>query len=171
LRRSPLHVQMGFRSRLSGIRLMSNREFGDLFTNTLGDFALDMDERRVFVMTQLSLSIPDPLPLDGLLSLQGRCAVVTGGSRGIGEAIVRRLVEAGAAVVFTGRGREALQRVEAQVAAAGGKAVGVQADVSRIEDSRRVINLAVERFGRVDILVNNAAVFPGSLAMEMTEAV
>lgn len=122
-------------------------------------------------MTHVSLSIPDHLPLDGLLSLQGRCAVVTGGSRGIGEAIVRRLVEAGAAVVFTGRGREALQRVEAQVAAAGGKAVGVQADVNHLEDSRKVINLAVERFGRVDILINNAAVFPGSSAMVMSEAV
>jgi len=122
-------------------------------------------------MSQLPISIPDPMPLDRQLSLQGRCAVVTGGSRGLGEAIVRRLVEAGAAVVFTGRGRDALQRVEAEVSADGGKAVGVQADISRIGDSQQVINLAVERFGHIDILVNSAAAFPGSLAMEMAESV
>jgi NAD(P)-dependent dehydrogenase (short-subunit alcohol dehydrogenase family) len=118
-----------------------------------------------------AMSIPDPVSLDNLLSLHGRCAVVTGGSRGLGEAIVRRLAEAGASVVLTGRGREALQRVEAQVVAAGGTAVGIQADAARVEDARRVINLTVERFGTVDILVNNAAVFPASLATEMSEAV
>lgn len=84
---------------------------------------------------------------------------------------MRRLAEAGAAVVLTGRGREALERVEAQVSAVGGKAVAVQADIGRIEDSQKVIALAVERFGRIDILVNNASVFPPCVAMEMTESV
>jgi NAD(P)-dependent dehydrogenase (short-subunit alcohol dehydrogenase family) len=111
-------------------------------------------------MTTPSISIPEPTPFDQLLSLRGKCAVVTGGSRGLGEAIVRRLTQADAAVVLTGRGLEALQRVESQVASTGGKAVGVQADISRIKDSQKVIDLAVERFGHVDILVNNAAVFP-----------
>jgi len=122
-------------------------------------------------MTNPSISIPEHQPLDNLLSLKGKCAVVTGGSRGLGEAIVMRMVEAGASVVFTGRGSEALQRVEKQVKAMGGKAIGVQADISRLENSQKVINLAVERFGRIDILVNNAAAFPGSAAMEMTEAI
>ena len=72
-----------------------------------------------------AMSIPDPAPLNNLLSLHGRCAVVTGGSRGLGKAIVTRLAEAGASVVLTGRGRGALQRVEAQVVAAGGTAVGI----------------------------------------------
>ena len=66
-------------------------------------------------MTAPSISIPEPQSFDSLLSLKGRCAVVTGGSRGLGEAIVRRLTQAGAAVVLTGRGREAMQRVEALV--------------------------------------------------------
>jgi transposase len=57
-----------------------------------------------------------------LLSLKGRCAIVTGGTRGIGEAIVLRLVEAGAAVVVTARGQEGLTKVEARVAALGGQA-------------------------------------------------
>ncbi|MBT8342457.1 MAG: SDR family oxidoreductase, partial [Desulfatitalea sp.] len=118
----------------------------------------------------LMFSIPDPEPMDGILSLKGQCAVVTGGSRGLGEAIVKRFVEAGATVVLTGRGLEALQRVEAQVAEAGGTALGVQADVSRIEDSEKVINKALERFGKIDILVNNAAVYQGCMSLEMTEA-
>ncbi|WP_314590936.1 SDR family oxidoreductase [Paenibacillus terrigena] len=120
-------------------------------------------------MSNYSISIPTPVPFDRMLSLEGKCAVVTGGSRGIGEAIVMRMVEAGASVVLTGRGQEALKRVEAKIAAMGGKAVGVQADSSRLEDSQKVIDVAVEKFGRIDILVNNAAVFPGSTAMDMTE--
>ncbi|MCL6446065.1 MAG: SDR family oxidoreductase [Alicyclobacillus sp.] len=96
---------------------------------------------------------------------------MTGGTRGIGEEIVRRFVEAGAAVVFTGRGLDALKRVEDKLTAAGGKVFGVQADSGRIEDSKKVIQLAVEKFGRIDILVNNAAVFPGSTALDMTEEI
>jgi len=118
-----------------------------------------------------SLSIPKPQSFESLLSLNDRCVVVTGGSRGIGETIVKRFVKAGALVVFTGRGIETLQRVEAEVSAAGGKAVGIQSDIRRIEDSQKLINLVVERFGQIDIMVNNAAVFPGSGAMEMAESV
>lgn len=116
-----------------------------------------------------AISIPEPQPFDSLLSLKGRCTVVTGGSRGLGEAIVRRLAEAGAAVVLTGRGLEALQRVESQIKATGGQASGVQADLASLEDSRKVIDQAVERFGRVNILVNNAAVFPPSIFLEVSE--
>ena len=114
-------------------------------------------------------SIPAPAPFDQLISLSGRVAVVTGGSRGIGEAIVGRLAQAGAAVVVTARGKEALDQIEAKIAATGSTAIGVQADAGSIEDARRVIDLAVSRFGRVDILVNNAAVFPGSLSIETSE--
>jgi NAD(P)-dependent dehydrogenase (short-subunit alcohol dehydrogenase family) len=113
--------------------------------------------------------IPEPQPFDSLLSLKGRCAVVTGGSRGLGEAIVTRLAQAGASVVLTGRGRDALQRVEAKIAAAGGQALGVQADMASLDDSQKVIDQAVERFGRIDILINNAAVFPPSIFVEVSE--
>jgi NAD(P)-dependent dehydrogenase (short-subunit alcohol dehydrogenase family) len=115
-------------------------------------------------------SIPTPTAFDQLISLSGRVAIVTGGSRGIGEAIVWRLAQAGAAVVVTGRGKKALDQIEAKIAATGATAIGVQADASRIEDAQRVIDLAVSRFGRLDILVNNAAVFPGSLTIETSEA-
>jgi NAD(P)-dependent dehydrogenase (short-subunit alcohol dehydrogenase family) len=120
-------------------------------------------------MAEQTTTIPEPQPFDSLLSLKGRCAVITGGSRGLGEAIVRRLAEAGASVVLTGRGHEALQQVEAAVNASGGQALGVQADLASLKDSQRVIDQAIERFGRVDILVNNAAIFPPSLSIEVSE--
>lgn len=113
--------------------------------------------------------IPEPGPFAQLLSLKGKCAVVTGGSRGLGEATVHRLAQAGAAVVFTGRGGEALNRVEQELTAAGATAVGLQADISRLDDSKNVIDTAVQRFGRVDILVNNAALYTPSFALDTSE--
>jgi NAD(P)-dependent dehydrogenase (short-subunit alcohol dehydrogenase family) len=113
--------------------------------------------------------IPEPGPFAQLLSLKGKCAVVTGGSRGLGEATVHRLAQAGAAVVFTGRGGEALNRVEQELTAAGATAVGLQADISRLDDSENVIDTAVQRFGRVDILVNNAALYTPSFALDTSE--
>jgi len=90
--------------------------------------------------------------------------------RGLGEAIAQRLTQAGASVVLTGRGLEALQRVESQ-AAAGGQALGLQADIGSLQYSQKVIDQAAERFGRIDILVNNAAVFPPSMFSEVSEEV
>lgn len=114
-------------------------------------------------------TIPAPTPWSDLLRLDGKCAVVTGGSKGLGEAMVHRLTQAGASVVFTGRGADALKRVESELAAAGATAVGVSADVASLADSQRVIDLAADRFGRVDILVNNAAVYTPSFTMDTTE--
>lgn len=117
------------------------------------------------------ISIPEPQSFDSLLALGGKVAIVTGGSRGIGEQVVRRFAQAGASVAFTARGADALQKVEAALSAEGFTAAGIQADVGQVSDSRRVVQTAVERFGRLDILVNNAAVFPGSTGLEMTEEI
>ncbi len=81
---------------------------------------------------------------------------------------MHRLSQAGASVVLTGRGLDALKKVESQLTASGGQALGVQADLANLQDSQRVIDQAKGRFGRVDILVNNAAVFPGAIFLEVT---
>jgi NAD(P)-dependent dehydrogenase (short-subunit alcohol dehydrogenase family) len=118
-----------------------------------------------------TFAIPEPVPFDHLLSLKGRCAIVTGGTRGIGEAVVLRLAEAGASVVVTARGQEGLTKVETRVAAKAGRVSGIQADAAKLDDAQRVIDFAIKNFGSIDILVNNAAVFPPRLSIEMTEQI
>ena len=92
-------------------------------------------------------------------SLSGKVAVVTGSSRGIGARIATRLVQAGAGVVvnYAGR-RDAAEQVVQSIEAGGGRALAVQGDVSKPQDVRALFDVAVERFGRVHILVNNAGI-------------
>ncbi|MBX5204686.1 SDR family oxidoreductase [Rhizobium sp. NZLR1] len=122
-------------------------------------------------MTTPVFAIPESTPFEDLLSLKGRRAIITGGTRGIGEAIVLRLAQAGAEVVVTARGQEALTKIEEKVSAFGGRAIGLRADASKMEDAKRVIDFTVSKLGGVDILVNNAAVFPPRLSVEMTEEI
>lgn len=90
------------------------------------------------------------------MSLQGRVALVTGGSRGIGAASARALAAAGAAVAVCARNGDAAAATAAAIVAEGGQALGMAADVSRAADAERVVAACTERFGRLDILVNNA---------------
>jgi 3-oxoacyl-[acyl-carrier protein] reductase len=92
-----------------------------------------------------------------MASLDGKVALVTGSSRGIGRAIAERLARDGAMVVVNyARSADAAREVVSAIEATGGRAAAVQADVSRVEDVRRLVRETVERFGRLDILVNNA---------------
>lgn len=91
--------------------------------------------------------------------LRGRVAIVTGGSRGIGGAIALGLARAGAAVVVNyAANREAAAKVVAEIGAAGGRAIEMRADVGDLAQHGRIVEAAREAFGRIDILVNNAAV-------------
>ena len=104
------------------------------------------------------------------MTLQGKSAIVTGGNSGIGKAIVLALAEAGANVVIDYvRNPDATDALEQQVAALGDKAIGVQADVSKVEDLQRLVDEAVKAFGRLDIMVNNAGVETRTSILDTTE--
>jgi NAD(P)-dependent dehydrogenase (short-subunit alcohol dehydrogenase family) len=93
-------------------------------------------------------------------SLGGQTAIVTGGSRGIGEAIAKRLARDGASVVVAARTAEDADRVVAGIANAGGEALAVTCDVRLRADVERLVARTLERFGQIDILVNNAGISP-----------
>lgn len=105
-----------------------------------------------------------------LFDLSGKTAIATGAALGIGQAIARRLAQAGAAVVIADVNVEAAQATAAEIAARGGQALALRADASSVEDARATMRQAVERFGTLDILVNNAGIFPFTRALELTEA-
>jgi 3-oxoacyl-[acyl-carrier protein] reductase len=92
--------------------------------------------------------------------LKGKVAVVTGASKGIGAGIARQLAADGAAVVVNyASSKEGANRVVADIVAKGGRAIAVQADMSKEGDIRRLFAEAREAYGRLDILVNNAGIY------------
>lgn len=91
-------------------------------------------------------------------NLKNKRALVTGGSKGIGLAIVEEFLALGAEVVFTARNKENLQKIEMELRKKGHKASGLQADVSDPEDQKRVQQWVQENWGALDILVNNAGI-------------
>lgn len=100
-------------------------------------------------------------------SLEGKVAIVTGGSKGIGRAIALAFAEHGADLVLAARRPEALEKAKHDVAATGRRVLTVRADMSKSEDCDKLYQKTIEEFGGVDILVNNAAgVSPVTLAEE-----
>ncbi len=93
-------------------------------------------------------------------SLEGKVAIITGSSRGIGRAIGLRLAQAGAQVVVSSRKLEHVQPVADEIEAAGGKALAIQAHVGRMDEVRALVERTVESFGRIDVAINNAATNP-----------
>jgi NAD(P)-dependent dehydrogenase (short-subunit alcohol dehydrogenase family) len=92
--------------------------------------------------------------------LRGKVALVTGGSRGIGKAIAIGLAQAGADVALASRKLADLEQVAGEIKALDRKALAVAAHVGRLEDINNLVNRVKEEFGRIDILVNNAATNP-----------
>lgn len=87
----------------------------------------------------------------------GRVAVVTGGSRGIGRAVADRLARRGVGVVVNGRDEDALRLAVKEIEAAGGRAVGVRGSINNDELPQRLVDTAVNAYGQIDFVVNNAA--------------
>jgi len=104
------------------------------------------------------------------MSFQGRVALVTGGSKGIGRAISQAFGQMGAQVVINyGHDDEAARKVEREVQEAGGKAIAWKADITLKEDVDRMFKEVLDRFGRLDVLVNNAGVIRDTYMMLMSD--
>jgi glucose 1-dehydrogenase len=105
------------------------------------------------------------------MSLHGKVAIVTGGNSGIGKAIALALAEAGANVVIDWVTHpEATEDLEAKIVSLGDKAIGVHADVSKVDELQMLVDEAVKAFGRVDIMVNNAGIETRTSILDTTEA-
>ena len=102
--------------------------------------------------------------------LEGKVALVTGASRGIGRAIALRLAQEGASVAVNhpGEAKEALEVVRL-IRSRGGKAISVRADIAHKRQVDRMVARVIERFGRIDILVNNAGICPFAEFLDITE--
>jgi len=102
--------------------------------------------------------------------LTGKVALITGGSRGIGAAIVRRFAEQGAEVAFTYRSSaEEADAIVAELGAAGGKVKAYQSDASSYEQAEALVKAVLADFGRIDVLINNAGITKDNLMLRMSE--
>ena len=90
--------------------------------------------------------------------LDGKTAIITGASYGMGRSMAELFAEEGANVVITARHQEKLDEVVEAIREKGGKAIGVVADVCSTEDTKKVFDAALKEFGDVDILINNAGI-------------
>src|SRR5690349_12033486 len=104
------------------------------------------------------------------MNLKGKVAIVTGGNSGIGMAIVLELAKQGASVVIDYVAHpEATEALEKELAALGEQAIGVDADVSKVADLQKLVDAAVAKFGRLDVMVNNAGVETRTSVLDTTE--
>ncbi len=101
--------------------------------------------------------------------LDGKTAVITGATSGMGEASARRFAEAGAKVVIGGRNRERGRKIEEDICRDGGSAVYFHLDVSDEEEVKGFIKQIIDKCGRIDILFNNAGIFPATPPLEQME--
>jgi len=94
--------------------------------------------------------------------IEGKVVVITGASSGLGEATARHLAELGAAVALGARRVDRIRSLADELAGRGGKALAVETDVTRCDQVQRLVDAAVDAFGRIDVLINNAGLMPHS---------
>ena len=96
------------------------------------------------------------------LGLKGQAALVTGGSKGIGKAVAHGLAQEGVKVAICARDKASLEAAAQELArATGAEVFAVAGDLTRPDDVQRIVDSAASRFGRIDVLVNNAGAAPG----------
>lgn len=100
----------------------------------------------------------------------GKVAVVTGSGRGIGRAEVMQLAAEGAAVIVNDVDPDPVVRVVTEIESAGGRAFGVAGDVTKADDAQKIVDAAAEKFGSLDILINNAGLTRDNFIARMTDA-
>jgi 3-oxoacyl-[acyl-carrier protein] reductase len=111
------------------------------------------------------------MPENDSLSLEGRVAIITGASRGIGKSVARLLASRGAAVVVNyNHSVQAAEEVVEDICSNGGQAIAFQADVSKMDQSQKLVKAALDSFAGLDILVNNAGITRDMLIMMMGES-
>lgn len=103
------------------------------------------------------------------IALTGKVAIVTGAGSGIGQGIALALAGEGVSLVICGRRSEPLKRTSRQIEEAGGRVTALQADISQAAEAQRLVMTALETFGRLDILINNAGISGGDSVHKMTE--
>ena len=96
-------------------------------------------------------------------NIQGKVVVITGASSGLGEATARRLSAEGATVVLGARRTDRIEALASELTQAGGKALAMATDVTDSEQVKALVDAAVQAYGRVDVMLNNAGLMPHSL--------
>src|SRR4051812_7474645 len=96
-------------------------------------------------------------------NIKGKVVVITGASSGLGEAAARLLSPEGATVVLGARRADRLQSLVQELTKSGGKALALATDVTDREQVKRLVDRAVESYGRIDVIINNAGLMPQSL--------
>ena len=104
-----------------------------------------------------------------IFSLEGKVALITGASKGIGEAMAHTFAQYGAKVIVNSRKQDAVDLVAKAIITEGGEAVGIAGQVGSIEDVKSIFEKAMSAYGRIDILVNNAAANPVFGPVELTD--
>jgi NADP-dependent 3-hydroxy acid dehydrogenase YdfG len=95
-------------------------------------------------------------------NIQGKVIVITGASSGLGEASARLLSAQGASVVLGARRQDRLQSLEGELTGSGGKAIAIPTDVTHYEQVKKLVDAAVQAYGRIDVMINNAGLMPQS---------